>query len=73
MLKSDYDDVKIYRKGLCLFATGNPNHVRMALDMAFWRICRRGIYGLDTTRPGINVGNFIEHCGDYASIWLRKM
>jgi hypothetical protein len=72
-LKQDYDDVIVRREGLCLYAKGNPNRVRMAVELAFDRICQRGVYGLDTSRPGITVGNHVEHSGDYANIWLRRM
>jgi len=68
-LKSDYDDVKVYREGLCLYAKGNPNHVRMAVSLAFDRVVRRGMFGIGWKENGHK--ERVEHSGDFACLRLR--
>lgn len=62
-LKSDYNDVKVYRKGACIFAKGNPQHVRMAVDLAVSRVLKR-------SRKWLHRNETI-HCGDYANQYLE--
>lgn len=58
-LHSDYDDVKVYREGSCVFAKGNPNKVRMAVDLAVSRVLRRSRkWQLDIEQPTEHSGNF---------------
>ena len=62
-LKSDYDDVKVYREGACVFAKGNPQHVRMAVDLAVNRVLKRSRKWLKR--------NDTTHSGDFASQYLE--
>lgn len=50
-LKSDYDDVDVYRKGACLFAVGNPKNVRKALMLTLGRVIKRGVHEQLTVPP----------------------
>lgn len=71
-LKSDYDDVNVYRDGTCLYAEGNPENVRAAVTLALDRVVYRGVYGIDLTRPGASLGNYVKHVGKYADVWLCR-